>query len=206
MKVIIRSDSVEVEGYVNAVERNSKVLYDRNIGKFIERISAGAFRRALEKNDDVLVLLNHDPEKVLGSQKQGNLELEEDSIGLRARTVITDPETIEDARKGNLVGWSFGFMDVPDGVERAMEGDIPLRKVNDMDLLEVSILNREKIPAYDGTLIITRDEGDKEYHSEAYIYDSVEIINERTEPEQEETSEAIDYSKYENMISEMKGE
>ncbi len=204
MKVIIRSDSVEVEGYVNAVERDSKVLYDRQMGKFIERISAGAFRRALEKNNNVLVLLNHNPERVLGSQQQGNLELEEDAIGLRARAVISDPETINDARNGNLVGWSFGFNDVPDGVERAMEGDIPLRKVNDMDLLEVSILNRSKIPAYDGTLIITRDTEGDTYHSEAYIYDEVEYV--REEPKQEESSEAIDYSKYENMISEMKGE
>lgn len=202
MKVIIRSDSVEVEGYVNAVERDSKVLYDRQMGKFIERISAGAFRRALEKNNNVLVLLNHD--RVLGSQQQGNLELEEDAIGLRARAVISDPETINDARNGNLVGWSFGFNDVPDGVERTMEGDIPLRKVNDMDLLEVSILNRSKIPAYDGTLIITRDTEGDTYHSEAYIYDEVEYV--REEPKQEESSEAIDYSKYENMISEMKGE
>lgn len=204
MKVIIRSDSVEVEGYVNAVERDSKVLYDRQMGKFIERISAGAFRRALEKNNNVLVLLNHNPERVLGSQQQGNLELEEDAIGLRARAVISDPETINDARNGNLVGWSFGFNDVPDGVERGMEGDIPLRKVNDMDLLEVSILNRSKIPAYDGTLIITRDTEGDTYHSEAYIYDEVEYV--REEPKQEESSEAIDYSKYENMISEMKGE
>lgn len=204
MKVIIRSDSVEVEGYVNAVERDSKVLYDRQMGKFIERISAGAFRRALEKNNNVLVLLNHNPERVLGSQQQGNLELEEDAIGLRARAVISDPETINDARNGNLVGWSFGFNDVPDGVERTMEGDIPLRKVNDMDLLEVSILNRSKIPAYDGTLIITRDTEGDTYHSEAYIYDEVEYI--REEPKQEETSEAIDYSKFEDMISEMKGE
>lgn len=204
MKVIIRSDSVEVEGYVNAVERDSKVLYDRQMGKFIERISAGAFRRALEKNNNVLVLLNHNPERVLGSQQQGNLELEEDAIGLRARAVISDPETINDARNGNLVGWSFGFNDVPDGVERTMVGDIPLRKVNDMDLLEVSILNRSKIPAYDGTLIITRDTEGDTYHSEAYIYDEVEYI--REEPKQEESSEAIDYSKYENMISEMKGE
>ena len=202
MKVIIRSDSVDIEGYVNLVERNSKVLYDRTLGKFIERIKTGAFTRALERNDDVHVLLNHDPNRDLGSQKQGNLELVEDPIGLFARTTITDPETMEDAKNGNLVGWSFGFTDVPDGVVRGIEDDIPLRKLNDLNLIEVSILNRKRVPAYEGTLIYTRSEDEEVYHSEEM--EDVEYIREE-EPKQPEAV-AIDYSNYEQMIAEMKGE
>ena len=34
MKIQIREDSVEIEGYVNAIERNSKPLMSR-IGKFV---------------------------------------------------------------------------------------------------------------------------------------------------------------------------
>ena len=56
MQINIREDSVELEGYVNAVERNSKPLMSR-MGKFIERIKKGAFARALKRNDDVHVLL-----------------------------------------------------------------------------------------------------------------------------------------------------
>ena len=200
MKVIIRADSVEIEGYVNMVERNSKVLYDRSLGNFIERIKTGAFTKALERNDDVHVLLNHDPERDLGSQKQGNLELGEDPVGLWARTVISDPEVIDDAKNGNLVGWSFGFTDVPDGVVRGMEDDMPLRKLNDLNLIEVSILNRKRTPAYDGTLIFTRSEGET-YESD--VMEDVEII--REEPKQDDPV-AIDYSAYEEMIAEMKGE
>ena len=37
MKVEIRNDKVIIDGYVNAVERFSKPLYDKK-GKFIERI------------------------------------------------------------------------------------------------------------------------------------------------------------------------
>lgn len=59
MKVNIRADSVEIEGYVNAVERNSKTLRDR-IGEFIERVCKGAFAKALKRNDDVKILLNHE--------------------------------------------------------------------------------------------------------------------------------------------------
>ena len=108
MKINIRADSVVIEGYVNAVERASKPLLSR-FGEFIEKICAGAFGRALERNKDVRIFLNHNPSRDLGGTGSGELELYEDNIGLHARATITDPKVIEDARRGNLVGWSFGF-------------------------------------------------------------------------------------------------
>ena len=214
MKVSIRADSVLIEGYVNAVERNSKPLMSR-IGRFIERICKGAFSHALERNDDVHVLLNHDWTRDLGSTRQGNLKLMEDNIGLFARAEITDADVIEDAKQGNLVGWSFGFQDRD--VETGEEQGLPLRKVRDMDLYEVSILNKRKSPAYDGTLIMARADDDVQFHGEAF-FDDVQIREESEEkaedvrtdnqPQLEEHPEAdkpIDYSTYEEMISEMKG-
>lgn len=212
MKVSIRADSVLIEGYVNAIERNSKPLMSR-IGQFIERICKGAFSNALKRNDDVHVLLNHDWSRDLGSTKQGNLELVEDNIGLHARAVITDREVVEKARRGDLVGWSFGFQDRE--VEQGVEHGLPLRAVRDMDLMEVSILDRTKSPAYDGTLIMARSEDDVQLYGEAFL-DEVEIREEKPEqrdqdkqvPKQDEHPEAdktIDYSKFEAMISEMKG-
>lgn len=212
MKVSIRADSVLIEGYVNAIERNSKPLMSR-IGQFIERICKGAFSNALKRNDDVHVLLNHDWSRDLGSTKQGNLELVEDNIGLHARAVITDSEVVEKARRGDLVGWSFGFQDRE--VEQGVEHGLPLRAVRDMDLMEVSILDRTKSPAYDGTLIMARSEDDVQLYGEAFL-DEVEIREVEPEkrdqnkqvPKQDEHPEAdktIDYSEYESMISEMKG-
>ena len=215
MKINIRSDSVEISGYVNAVERNSKPLHSR-LGRFIERICKGAFSNALKRNDDVHVLLNHDWTRDLGSMKQGNLELYEDNIGLHARAVITDKDVIEDARRGDLVGWSFGFEDVPDGVERSIDSEtnLPCRKVRDMNLHEVSILNRKKIPAYDGTLIMARADDEPIFHGEAFIDEveteepEVRAEDETKQPQQDEhpdVDKPIDYSFYESMISEMKG-
>ena len=208
MKVSIRADSVLIEGYVNAIERNSKPLMSR-IGKFIERICKGAFSHAIERNDDIHVLLNHDWTRDLGSTKQGNLELCEDSIGLYARAEITDADVVADARAGNLVGWSFGFQDRE--VDTGVEQGLPLRMVRDMDLYEVSILNKLKTPAYDGTLIMAREDDEEEvqFHGEAFL-DEVETeeevrSNEETQPQQEEHPVVIDYSTYEAMISEMKG-
>ena len=174
----------------------------------MERILKGAFSNALKRNDDVLLLLNHDSGRVLGSQKQGNLELEEDSIGLRARATVTDPEVIESARNGDLVGWSFGFYDVPNGVENGIDADtdLPLRKLRDLDLREVSILDRTKTPAYDGTLIMARDD-EVRYIGEELI-DDVTVTDETVTEEvpQQAEPEAIDYSTYEEWIKEMKGE
>lgn len=212
MQINIREDAVEIEGYVNAVERNSKPLLSR-MGKFIERIKAGAFSRALKRNDDVHVLLNHDWQRDLGSTKKGNLELTEDNIGLRAKCTISDKEVMEMAKRGDLVGWSFGFYDrdVKNGVENGML----TREVNDLDLEEVSILDRSKVPAYDGTLIMARSEDSENdmFLSESFDanVDEHDVLRETREDKPEDKpddvsreTKQIDYSKYEAIIAEMK--
>ena len=223
MKIQIRADSVTIEGYVNAVERASKPLNSR-LGKFVEKICAGAFNRALGRAEDVRILLNHDWSRDLGGIKDGNLELEEDNIGLHARATITDPEVIKDARNGDLVGWSFGFDDVNVEETRDDETGLPFRKVKDLNLAEVSLLNRKKTPAYVGTLVNVRDDGSTVYYSED-TEDEVEIIDETTKealeelraedpqedqkdpetkaPEIKEVSSDY-YARYRNIISELK--
>ena len=229
MKVNIRADKVEIEGYVNAIERDSKPLWSR-VGQFIERICKGAFKKALKRNDDVHILLNHDWTRDLGSTKQGNLELEEDNIGLRVRACITDPEVVKKARAGELVGWSFGFSD-RDVINSIRDG-MPHRAVKDLDLAEVSILDKRKSPAYEGTLITARAEEDVLHFRGEDFIDEVEVkedqpekqpetVEENTtevvevqegtpednEPKQQEiVDKEIDYSKYEEIIAEMKEE
>ena len=233
MKVNIRADKVEIEGYVNAIERDSKPLWSR-VGQFIERICKGAFKKALKRNDDVHILLNHDWNRDLGSTKAGNLELEEDNIGLRVRACITDPEVVQKARAGELVGWSFGFTDRD--VENSIREGMPHRAVKDLDLAEVSILDKRKSPAYEGTLITARSEdGEMHFRGEDFI-DEVEVKEEaqpedakeeevttevvaevqeapdEAKPKQQENvvenkdNQEIDYSEYENMLKEMKEE
>ena len=230
MRVNIRADKVEIEGYVNAIERDSKPLWSR-VGQFIERICKGAFKKALKRNDDVHILLNHDWNRDLGSTKQGNLELEEDNIGLRVRACITDPEVVKKARAGELVGWSFGFSD-RDVINSIRDG-MPHRAVKDLDLAEVSILDKRKSPAYEGTLITARAEDEVVHFRGEDFIDDVEVkeeqpeeakigenassekqdaevqekVPEDVEPKQQEiVDKNIDYSKYEEIIAEMKEE
>lgn len=197
MEIRIKDDdTVEIDGYVNAIERLSKPLQSR-IGQFVERIKKGAFQRAIQRNDDIHILLNHDWHEDLGSTKRGNLDLAEDAIGLRARATITDPEVVKKARNGDLVGWSFGFTDRD--VDTHDEGGMTTRDVKDLDLYEVSILDRTKTPAYDGTLVSVRDD-DIQYHGDPCITD----IEVRDDSVKDENPEQIVYSKYEKMIEEMK--
>ena len=227
MKVRVKGDIVEIEGYVNAVERKSKTLTDR-FGDFVERIKAGAFGRALKKNPNVRILLNHNWDRDLGGTDT-NLKLEEDNIGLHAKATINDREVAEDARNGNLVGWSFGFADVEGGVEITQEEGLPVRNVKDLELYEVSLLNRKAIPAYDGTLVTVRAEGGNVNLAGVEEFKDIEIDDEDAESEEvkaeaEELQEradkvennndnehaddngAVDYTKYKEIIAEMKGE
>ena len=207
MQIRVRGDSVEIEGYVNAVERKSKPLWSR-MGQFIERICSGAFKRALQRNNDVRILLNHDPARDLGGTKDGNLELEEDNIGLHARATITDPDVVKKARNGDLVGWSFGFFD-REVEQRTDEDGIPLRNVRDLDLEEVSLLDKTTTPAYDGTLVMVRSEEQSMFIGDAFV-DEIQI-REDAEPkddvsEQQETVEENipNYDEWDSLIADMK--
>lgn len=205
MEIRIKDNTVEIEGYVNAVERLSKPLPSRT-GEFVERIRKGAFERALQRNDDVRFLLNHNWQKDLGGTKDGNVELREDNIGLHIRATVNNAEAVEKARRGDLIGFSFGFDDRD--VDEHSENGMRTRDVKDLDLYEISVLDRRKTPAYDGTLINVRDsEGQQEkmiYFSETFA-DEINITDTTQKREQPEET-TPDYSEAETIISEMKGE
>lgn len=152
MKVEIRADKVIVEGYVNAVGRDSRVIPSPT-GDFVEQVTPKTFERALQSGNDVELRLNHD--RVLGSRNAGNLDLKEDSIGLYARAEVTDLEVMEKAHRGELRGWSFGFYNRKDRLE-PMENGLQRRFLEEIELREVSILDSSRTPAYVGTSIEAR--------------------------------------------------
>lgn len=170
MNIEVREDSVVVTGYVNAVERYSKPILANLRGKmrkFVEKIKAGVFGTALKRNNNVKVLLNHDPARELANTLEGTAKLEEDNIGLRAEVTITDAEVVDKAKNNKLIGWSFGFYSNADDVNE--DGEMATRTVHDMDLVEVSILDDTKSPAYYGTSIETRCEDDRELEIRATV-------------------------------------
>ena len=166
MELEIRNGALHVSGYVNAVERDSRRLPQRMCKKarsdFVEKISAGAFGRAVSRAREVRLMFNH--KRDIGGTADGTLKLSEDSIGLKAQAVFTDPEAVEAAKRGELRGWSFGFTDAVDRWEDVSDG-LQRRIIDDLDLQEVSILS--VTPAYVGTSVELRGENvsETEYRS-----------------------------------------
>lgn len=194
MRIELRNDSVILDGYVNAVQRYSKLIPSIK-GKFKEQIEPGAFQRSLEKRTNVDLLLNHDKNRKLGSIAEGNLELFEDNIGLRAICTVTDADVIEKAKNDKLKGWSFGFYSEKDNWEDTDEG-YSKRTVSELDLFEVSIVDDSKNPAYIATSIETRDEKEVVTENRTTEFKAV-IVDESTK---ETRSEEIDYSEFYNEI------
>lgn len=194
MNIEVRGETVVISGYVNAVERYSKPITDtlRNkVQTFIERIKAGVFRTALKRNKNVKVLLNHDMNREIANTKDGSAKLEEDNIGLRAEVIITDKEVVEKARKNKLVGWSFGFY--PNADEVGAEGENTTRTLTDLDLVEVSILDDTKSPAYYGTSIEARCDGGKRMEIREETINKEEI--------EEKVAEGIDIEQFAEVVA-----
>jgi len=183
MKIQVRNDKVIIDGYVNAVDRFSKILYDKK-GSFIEKILPSVFRRAIEKNPAIKVLLDHDYDIELANTNDGTASLYEDNIGLRAIVEITHPDVIKKAKAKKLRGWSFGFACNKEDEVINKDG-IRERSVRDIDLFEVSIIDDKKIPAYIGTSIEMRDDKAKviEYRSEEFEENSFSYEEDTKTPE-----------------------
>ena len=197
MRIEIRNKSVILDGYVNAVARDSKPMLDENGNKFVEQIMPKTFERAIEKNEDILCLLNHEPNRKLGSTKDGNIELFEDNIGLRAICEITDGEVIEKAKEKKLRGWSFGFEAIKEH-EEPVSDNLKRRFIDEMNLLEVSIIDDKKVPCYIGTSIETRADSTIKTEFRGREAPSVFITEQNLNAPQ-----AIDYSVYENILKQI---
>lgn len=164
MDIEIRADgTLHIEGYVNAVERDSRTVICPECGKCVEQIRAGVFGEALRAAKNVDILLNHDKERKLGSTSEGTLSLYEDSIGLRASADIRDADVISEARAGRLRGWSFGFKKLSSEIE-SRANTIPRRIVTSMALNEVSLIDDRYTPCYAGTSIELRADGETDEH------------------------------------------
>ena len=201
MKIEIRDNSIRLEGYVNAICRDSRVLPSPK-GRFVEQIKEKVWERALQKAEDVKLLFNHKNERQLGSISQGNLELFEDNIGLRAICTVDDMEVVQKAKDGKLTGWSFGFIAQKDTWEDFKEG-IQRRFIEELDLIEVSIL--DKTPAYVGTSIEQRGEETviQELRNDEFTAEIVDLTTK--EPEERVEPEKVDYSLIEAEIFLLKG-
>lgn len=128
---------------------------EARIGIFNEKIIPGAFSGAI--NDDVRALFNHDPNIVLGRNRSGTLQLNEDSKGLYVKIFPPDTQIARDIvtsiKRGDISQMSFAFSILPGGDVWDLTGDVPLRSITKVKLYDVSPVT---FPAYENTDVAVR--------------------------------------------------
>lgn len=122
------------------------------IGGFTERIAPGAFAKTLASGRDVLALLDHRADVLLGRTRSGSLKLSEDAKGLRFELELPDTSHARDvialAEKNLLGGMSFGFV----ATDEHWDGDV--RELRSVELHEISVV--QAWPAYQSTEVALR--------------------------------------------------
>jgi len=118
-----------------------------DLGYFKESIEPGAFKKTIGEAD-IRALWNHDPNYVLGRNKAGTLNLNEDNKGLAVE--ITPAETnwgndlMRSMKRGDVSQMSFGF----NVVKSDDDYNKNTRRLLEVNLFDVSVVT---FPAYPET-------------------------------------------------------
>lgn len=150
--------SYKIGGYINVTNRESETLYNKKNGKYFKEImTSGVFEDALERAEEIPLLLEHNWDEKLASTSLGDLTLKEDNIGLRFEATIKDESLYQKIKAGIINSCSFGFKVLRERVE-CINSKLDRRFVDAIELLEVSLV---KNPAYVGSLCESRSYEDE---------------------------------------------
>lgn len=106
-----------------------------DIGSYYqEMIAPGAFSEPLERGDDVTILVNHDPNQILGRTRAVTARLRQDRTGLYFECPLNNDTLSQDVekriRRGDLAGCSFSFIVGEDSWEPATKrGELDRRTI-----------------------------------------------------------------------------
>ena len=126
---------------------------------FIEQLAPGVFDRSLADNDEVLALVEHDHQKLLGRLSAGTLRLNSDKRGLGFEIDIPDTtlgrDTREQVKRGDLSQMSFSFSlydDKSESHSRNADGK-RTRRINRARLHSIDVVAQ---PAYAASSVAVR--------------------------------------------------
>ena len=138
-----------------AVFKKRAAIGDPKRWGFWEELDPKAFDRALDEGQDVRLLVDHDPSKLLARTASGTLELRTDKRGLYTEAELADTSVGRDTgvllKRGDLSQMSFGFTARSDVWETLKDGS-ELRRILDVDLFDVSIVTFPAYPETDAAL------------------------------------------------------
>jgi len=141
------------------VLRGHAAVFDKlslDLGGFREKISPGAFLRAI-KEDDVRALFNHDPDHILGRTTNDTLRLSEDDEGLLSEIDMPDTTVGRDLTvsisRGDVDAMSISFLKIRDSWEEGEGGEPDIRTLEEVELFDVSPVT---FPAYPDTDVALR--------------------------------------------------
>lgn len=194
MKLEIRADGLHISGYVNVTEKMSRPVVTSKGQRVVEVIEPRTFSKALEKAGNIPLTKDHIPDYVLAETRAGTLKLREDAIGLHAEALVTDPQTIAEARAGAVKGWSFGMRDVEDVIEERADA-LPLRRVRGMTLDHITLVVH-KVPCYAATSIEVRADTETQAMEYRAMDDELEVVD--------NSLPAYDNSEYKNRLEALK--
>lgn len=146
MRAKFDKEKLEFTGLVNNYQK-SKVL-TRNGKKFREIISRDVFQKALDKKPNIKLFVNHQPYVDVAE----SIEVVAEEKGLIAKVkLLENAKGLFDGIKSNEFSqFSFGMKVLKD--KFVSDGEVDLRVVEDIELVEISILNVEA--AYNGTEVL----------------------------------------------------
>lgn len=141
-----------IGGYAAVFDSESE-----DLGGFIEVVKPGAFSRSLAGSPDVVALVHHRPELVLGRTSAGTLRLNQDNRGLAFEVDLPDTQTGRDIMvsidRRDIKGASFAFTVPKNGDKWTFTDDRALRELLDVDLHDITMT---AIPAYKDTEVARR--------------------------------------------------
>jgi len=121
---------------------------------WIETVDPHAFDGVMRTKPDVLVLFNHDHDKLLGRTAGGTARISVDSLGLLYSCDLPDTTVGRDVhelvKRGDIVGSSFGFIASEDLWEVIANGALTRRILKVSSLIDCSPV---VTPAYSATSV-----------------------------------------------------
>jgi uncharacterized protein len=147
--------------------RGHAAVYDRlsvELWGFYERIAPGTFQPALDGEDDVRFVINHDPSLLLARSKrgEGTLELFDDEVGFGAEADLPETSFARDLAvsmdRGDIDQMSFRFRTVDDDwaeeTRKTDDGEVTIlvRTLKKVRTEDVSVVTYPAYPDADASL------------------------------------------------------